>query len=147
MKDQKMKNNTPEKKNYDPIAVLLKDEISGQIKAFLDTPKADRAKFAEDTLFVVKPYPAHLAGCEGADTVDVYLLERSCRMRRDDPNEHGRMTCSILCLDREKHTPRFYLQAVIMPSDTGMVSVYELDDKGPNYKKTLRWSTRDEEQK
>lgn len=144
MKDKTTKK-TNEKVNPDPIAILLKDEIASQINTFLDTPKAERAKVADEKLFNVSHYPAHLEGCEGADTVDVFLLERSTRMRRDDPTEHGRLSCSILCLDRTTHTPRFYLQAVIMPSDTAMVTVYEQDDKGTDYRKTVRWNNRDDQ--
>ena len=32
--------------------------------------------------------------------------------------------------------PRFFAQGVIMPSDIAMVTVYEQDEKGTNYRKT-----------
>ena len=62
-------------------------------------------------------------------------------MRRDDPDKHGRMSCSILCQDRDTHMPAYYVQAVIMPSDVAMVTVYTMDEKGNDYRRVVRWSS------
>ncbi|MCM1232599.1 MAG: hypothetical protein NC489_20940 [Ruminococcus flavefaciens] len=142
--DVNKKSNKPQKVDPDPVAILLKDEMVRQITMFLDTPEKDRAAVADKSLFKVEPYPAHLDGCEGAEKYEAYLLERSSRMRRDDPTKHGRLSCSIVCLDRETHAPRFFVQAVIMPSDVAMVTVLEQDDKGTDYRKTVKWNNRDE---
>ena len=64
-------------------------------------------------------------------------------MSRDDRNKHGRLSCSIVCLDKETKMPRFFAQGVIMPSDIAMVTVYEQDEKGTNYRKTAKWNNKD----
>lgn len=131
-----------EKVNPDPVAILIKDELAAQINTFLALDPEERNAGSRD-LFDIQPYPAHLKGCEGAEKYEVYLLERSTRMSRDDRNKHGRLSCSIVCLDKETKMPRFFAQGVIMPSDIAMVTVYEQDEKGTDYRKTAKWNNKD----
>lgn len=138
------KKKTTEKVSPDPVAILIKDELAAQINTFLGLAPEDRDAGTKE-LFNVQPYPAHLKGCEGADKYEVYLLERTTRMSRDDRTKHGRLSCSIICLDKESHMPRFFAQGVIMPSDIAMVTVYEQDEKGTDYRRTAKWNNKDEQ--
>lgn len=130
-------------KTPDPIGMLLINALVDQIQTFLDTPVDKRADACRD-LFNITPYPAGLSGdAEGADPAnyDIYLMQRSVRMDRNDPTKHRRLSCDVVAVDRTTHIPMYMGKAYITPTDIAAVEVYCANKKdGIEYYRTLKWS-------
>lgn len=130
------------KSEPDPIGSLLLDALVSQINDFLGTDPVDRSEAIKD-LFDVGPYPAGLTGSDEAKKYDVYLMQRTARMSRDDDTKHRRLSCDIVMVERDTGTPMYFAKSYITPDDIAAVEVYCADrDRGTDYRKTLRWTNR-----
>lgn len=131
----------PEKPEPHPVAKLMVDTFSGQILTFLQADTAQRKEFMED-LFDIKNYPSMLQGCEGAENYIAYLLERTVRENKREPDKLSRMSMSAVLLNKETKEPAFFVTCYIAPNEVGGVTVYEQGKNGTEYNKTLRWSSK-----
>lgn len=135
------------KKEIHPVAKLLCGVIKGQILEFLSLTPEERADGVRD-LFYVGSWPAILTaeGDEQVQDVDryaVYQLDRSARMRRENPLEMSRMSTAIVLVDKETARPAFYLTAYITPKEDANIKVIPYTDKGADYPNSLIWDSRD----
>ena len=137
-------NNRPPKPDPHPVAVLLRDNISNQMLNFLKATPEDRFNMCRD-LFKVEAFPSDLAGCEGVENYSVFQIERTTRMRKEDVenNEIPRMSVAIILIDKTTHKPAFYLNGYITPRATASITIYCMGENGPDYRQTVRWSSRE----
>lgn len=121
-------------------ATLLCETIAGQIEKFLAHDPEDRKAALDDLFTLGGRWPAGITGCEYAEYLLAYQVERTARMDRDDDTKMRRMSTSIVVIDTNTHMPAYYLTAYIAPNESASVQVYTMTDKGPDYKQTARWS-------
>ena len=98
-------------------------------------------------LFHVGSYPAELESdsCpEDLAKYKTYQLERSVRVRTDDPEKRTRLSTAILLIDTETCMPAFYLTAYVTPTMIANVRVVPYNEHGPVYARAVSWDSRDE---
>lgn len=139
----KSNNNRPAKPEPHPVAVLLRDNISEQMLEFLRASHDERLELSKD-LFKIDMFPAGLTGCEGAENYNVFQIERTTRMNKDiEVDEIPRMSTAIILIDKKTGKPAFYLNGYITPRATASITIYVMGENGPDYKSTVRWSSRE----
>lgn len=121
-------------------ATLLCNTIADQIENFLAHDPEDR-KASLDSLFTLGGrWPAGITGCDDAEYLMAYQVERTARMDRDDDTKMRRMSTAIVVIDVRTNMPAYYLTAYVSPNEAAAVQVYTMSDKGPDYKQTARWT-------
>lgn len=138
-------NNNSKRERPEPpeVAKLLCRTIVDQITDFLSSYGwKDRLN---DLFTLGDRWPAGIAGCEGTENLLAYQVERTVRLDRDDPEKIRRMSTSIVVIDNVTAKPVYYLTAYISPNMQAGVQVYTMGDRGPDYRKTIRWNNRNSE--
>lgn len=127
------------------VALLLLDTIKDQVKTFMALKPEDRYEGSKE-LYYVGSYPATLTSdnVPEAANYDVYQLERSVRLRREEPERLNRLSTAILLIDRETHQPAFYLTSYITPNLVANIRVVPYNNHGAWYKALVAWDSRDD---
>jgi len=142
--DDRPKHKKDERVDPPAAATLLCNTIADQITRFLDHDPEDRKAALGDLFTLGGLWPAGITGCDDAEFLMAYQVERTARMDRDDDTKMRRMSTAIIVLDTRTNTPAYYLTAYISPTEAAAVQVYTLSekDKGPDYRQTARWNNK-----
>ena len=154
MKDENRNNgfrkggNKPvEKAEPNPVALLLLNIIKEQVRDFMTLAPEERFEGSKD-LYYVGSYPAALDGGDAlpeAANYAVYQLERAVRLPKDEPDRMNRLSTAILLINKETNQPAFYLTSYITPKMVANIRIVPYTDRGPSYRSSLSWDSRDEE--
>lgn len=140
-------NKEDQQKEPDKVALLLLNTIKEQVREFLQLEPEERFDGAK-ALYTVGSYPAVLESeaVPEASNFDVYQLERTVRLRKDEPDHMNRLSTAILLINKETAKPAYYLTAYITPKLIANIRVVLYNDRGPSYGNSISWDSRDDEE-
>lgn len=135
-----------EEREPDKIALLLLNTIKKQVLEFLTLAPEERFD-GTSSLYSVGSYPAVLdsEAVPEAAGFDVYQLDRSVRLPKNDPERMNRLSTSILLLSKETGMPAYFLTSYITPKLVANIRVVPYNDRGPVYSTAISWDSRDEQ--